>query len=158
MVKASKGGAHKKDPDYGFIRIFVYGTLKKSQPNNIVLRKSGAHFLGYDSVTIASAAFLDLGGFPAIVWPIDNSQQSSQVVRGEVWYGGPEIMKSCDILEGHPLFYNRRKHWSDLLKRRVWVYTLEESWISESEDFMTELSWKPSEMENKFWDTIQGAA
>ena len=148
---AAKGGAHKKDPDYGFIRMFVYGTLKTSQPNNIVLRKSGATFLGYDSVTIPSAAFMDLGGFPAIIWPIDNSTQSSQVVRGEIWYGGPEVMKSCDILEGHPLFYQRHKHWSDLMKRRVWVYTLEESWIAEGEDFMDCTSWNSSDREEAFW-------
>lgn len=155
MVGSQKGGAHKKDPDYGKIRVFAYGTLKRGQPNNIVLRKSGGECLGFDSVSMPSGAFMDLGGFPAIIHPISNSSAASQLVRGEVWYGSQEMLKSCDILEGHPLFYRRTKVWSHLLTRRVWVYSLSEEFIAEGEDFMSEPWWKPSDHEKRFWETME---
>jgi len=151
MVASKKGGADKKDPDYGKVRIFVYGTLKTQHANNIVLRKSGARFLGYDQIVVPAAAFIDLGGFPALIWPIEGSTASSQTVRGEIWYGEKEMLQSCDILEGHPLFYKRQKHWSDIHRRRVWAYALDENWISEGEDFLTEMSWRPFDIEENFW-------
>jgi gamma-glutamylcyclotransferase (GGCT)/AIG2-like uncharacterized protein YtfP len=146
-----KGGAHKKDPDYGKIRVFVYGTLKMHKANNLVLRKSGAKFLGYDTITVPAAAFIDLGGFPALIWPIDGATASSQIIRGEIWYGEKEMLTSCDILEGHPLFYERKKHWSDIHRRRVWAYALKEEWISEGEDFLNEPWWQPHKIEQDFW-------
>jgi len=157
MVAATSGGAHKKDPDFGKVRIFVYGTLKMSKPNNIVLRKSGGTCLGYDSVTVPSGALMDMGQFPGLIHPIEGNTESSQIVKGEIWYGEPEILRSCDILEGHPLFYRRRKHWSNILKRRVWVYALNSEWIAEGEDFMSESCWQPTDLEKAFWKEQEAA-
>ena len=148
---ATEGGSHKKDVDYGKIRLFVYGTLKKSKCNNVVLIKSDAKFLGYDTITVPNAAFMDLGGFPALVYPITGANNNSQLIRGEVWYGGQEMMKSVDILEGHPLFYRRHKHWTDRLARRVWTYSVGEDWIAEGEDFINNSWWKPEDAEKEFW-------
>ena len=152
-VKAKKsGGAHKKDPDYGSIRLFVYGTLKRNKCNNSLIRNADGKFLCYDTVTLDHAAFMDLGGFPAAVHPIEG-QDKSQVIRGEVWYGGKDMMKSVDILEGHPLFYRRYKKWTDISKRRVWIYCLSENWIQEGEDFLAKPWWKPEDGEKEYWES-----
>jgi len=154
VKKATKkaGGAHKKDPDFGCIRLFVYGTLKRNKCNNRIIRAAGGQFLGYDTMTIPNGAFMDLGGFPAVVYPIEGENNKSQLVRGEVWYGGKEMMKNVDILEGHPLFYRRYKMWTDRLHRRVWVYCLSSDWIQEGEDFLAKPWWKPEEGEIKYWE------
>lgn len=147
-------------PDFGCVRIFVYGTLKKRGPNNIVLTSSGGALLGYDQIEIPGAAFMDLDAFPAMIYPITGSNQTTQIIRGEIWYGPPTILQSCDILEGHPLFFHRYKHWSVIHKRRVWAYSLPENWISEGQDFLSDTIWDPDDIELKFWkkyDSIEGA-
>ena len=141
----------KKEPDFGQVRVFVYGTLKTKNGNNFLLRESGAKFLGFDALHLPQATFIDLGGFPAIVQPLGGTGEERQVIRGEVWYGSSEILKNLDILEGHPHFFRRSKQWSVIHNRRVWVYALPEDWIAEGEDFMDESTWKPSDEETAFW-------
>ena len=155
MVGKTADGTVKKDPDYGKVRVLVYGTLKSHHYNNLVLKESGAKFLARDSVTVSNAAFIDLGGFPALVRPVTGSNKDTQTVRGEIWYGEPHMLQSCDILEGHPLFYRRSKQFSDILHRRVWVYELDEKWIAEGDDFISEHYWKPSEEEVAWWKGLK---
>lgn len=156
------GGAHRKDPDFGMIRLFVYGTLKRGKCNNSLIRHNDGLFLDYDTVTLDSGAFMDLGGFPAAIYPVEGGDANkSQVIRGEIWYGGKDMMKSVDILEGHPLFYRRYKMWTDRLRRRVWIYCLNDSWIQEGEDFLAKPWWKPEDGEREFWErdiSADGAA
>lgn len=143
----------KKEKDYGDAKIFVYGTLKQRGCNNMVLKLAGAHFLGYDYIDVQGGVFMDLGAFPALVWPIEGSQADSQIIQGEVWYGPAEALKSCDILEGHPLFFSRSKHWTKIHRKRAWVYSLPETWIAEGNDFLTGAAWKPDKIEQEFWDS-----
>lgn len=149
MVGTSK--KTKKDPDYGKIRIFVYGTLKKGRPNNPVLKYAGAEFLGYDSITL-DASFVDMGHFPAIIHHSDPAEKDEQAtIFGEVWFGSQDIIKSTDVLEGYPLFFSRIKMFTDILHKRVWVYVLHEDWFAEVDQFVDPLIWQPDQNENKYW-------
>ena len=125
----------------------------------MVLAQSGAKFIGYDYIDVQGGVFMDLGAFPALVWPIEGSQNDSQIIQGEVWYGPSEALKSCDILEGHPLFFSRSKHWTKIHRKRAWVYSLPETWIAEGTDFLNGEAWKPDEIEEQFWkdQTLAGS-
>ena len=155
--KSKKGRPPEKkgSPDYGSVRLFVYGTLKKGHSNNIVLKSVGAKFLGYDALILPDHSFVDFGGFPGVIRHSKSSSSSSnfvdQVLLGEVYYGNCEMLKSCDILEGHPSFFKRTKQWTTIHNRRVWVYTLGEDWVGEAMDFMKKLSWNARTEEKEFW-------
>jgi gamma-glutamylcyclotransferase (GGCT)/AIG2-like uncharacterized protein YtfP len=152
MVTSKKEGAKKDvDPDYGQVRLFVYGTLKKNHPNNIILRRAGAKFLGNDSITI-KGTFINMGHFPAMLWPVNGEGVKEEKIKGEIWYGEQEMLKSTDILEGYPLFFDRVKQWSDILQRRVWVYYLKEEWFNEATDFIEDGMWKPQPAEKLYWE------
>lgn len=165
MVTRGTSKKSKKDVDYGKIRIFVYGTLKKGRANNAVLRQSGAEFLGYDKVTI-EGSFVDMGHFPAIIkhdegGSVENPDPTT--IFGEVWFGSQEIIKSCDVLEGYPLFFGRTKMWTDIMRKRVWVYTLHEDWFAEVDNFLEPPIWQADKSETIFWyeyakDTLQNEA
>jgi len=143
----------KRPPDYGMIRLFVYGTLKQGHYNNVVLKRSGGKFLGYDKIVLDNAAFVSLGFCPACVYPITAAGNDTQAICGEIWYGNQEMIKSCDILEGHPEFFRRSKQWSTIHERRCWMYSLEESWLSEATDFLDKSIWEPKKQEREFWNT-----
>jgi len=142
----------KADKDKGNVRVFVYGTLKTRGSNNGLLRRAGGQFLGYDCIHVDAAAFINFGSFPAMVYPIGQAGKHKQLIRGEVWYGPDEILRALDQLEGHPHFFERRKHWTMLLEKRCWVYAVKDDMIAEAQDFMEETCWKPHEEEIEFWE------
>ena len=140
----------KGQPDYGNIRVFVYGTLKTKNGNNALLREAGARFLGYDYVEVPRAKFLDLGFFPGVIQPIQDGDTA--IVRGEIWYGPQEILTNLDIMEGHPNFFRREKVWSKIHERRCWMYSLPERHLDESTDEVQQGLWRPSKDEERFWE------
>ena len=98
-------------------KLFVYGTLKRGNGNSS--RLHGATYLGHavsqDCYDMASV------GFP-MIW--DNPDEG-RPVRGEIYEINDAILKSCDILEGHPRFYERylREFVSDDGQRHeAWIY------------------------------------
>ena len=138
----------KDDIDKGMIRVLVYGTLKQGHSNHVLLEEANAKFIGYDSVTGPFTLF-DLGAIPAV---IDGEQGVNNKIRGELWAVQPEGLAALDLLEGHPHFYQRRKLWTDIHKRRAWMYMLM------APDFMPQNAtqkglglWHGSNEENKFW-------
>lgn len=153
MVTRGTSKKSKKDPDYGKIRIFVYGTLKRGRANNAVLKQSGAEFLGYDKITV-DGSFVDMGHFPAVIMHNEDSDSNPDktTIFGEVWYGTQDIIKSCDVLEGYPLFFDRQKMWSDIMRKRVWVYTLHEDWFAEVNTFLEPPIWQADKSETVFWN------
>jgi gamma-glutamylcyclotransferase (GGCT)/AIG2-like uncharacterized protein YtfP len=136
--------------DEGKVRVFVYGTLKEGHPNNLVLRNSGAKLLAFETIT-GPFIMHDLGGIPAVIHD-DSGEQNT--IKGMVYYGDEEMLAACDMLEGHPNFYKREKVWSDLLKRRVWVYTMQEAWEGNAQDICEDGLWAPTEKETAFWSNF----
>jgi len=140
--------------DTGSIRVFVYGTLKKHKCNNIVIKNAGGKFLGMDSITVENAMFVDLSHFPALLYPLLPKDNYTETVRGQIFYGGQNMLKSLDIMEGYPSFFNRLKVTTNMLGRKCWVYHLSESWFDESADIISNHIWEPEGHEKIFWQSF----
>ena len=82
------------------IRVFVYGTLLRGQPNHRLLK--GAVFIG-DARTEARFELVDLGPFPAMT-----GGGVTRVV-GELYVVDASTLSALDRLEGHPRFYRRQR-------------------------------------------------
>ena len=77
---------------------------------------------------------------------------SPHPIRGEIYAIDTEGLAALDMLEGHPHLYRRSKHWTDLQKKRVWVYRLvSERFKPNNTDRRVGGIWKGSPEENKFW-------
>ncbi len=76
----------------------VYGTLKRNEPNHLVIMDS-AEYLGQE--TISGWRMYDLGAFPAVVPSLD--QEDSVLV--EVYQ--VDDLRGTDRLEGYPHLYDR---------------------------------------------------
>ena len=141
--------------DTGMVRIVVYGTLKQGHCNHLLLTESDAQLLGKDTIT--GRYFLSsMGGLPGL-FDSDDSDDDFTVIKGEVWGGDEEMLAAVDMLEGHPRFYQRRKVWSDLLKKRVWVYFLHDTWEGIAQDVVTDGLWNPTDAEKTFWNAWEKA-
>jgi len=136
--------------DNGTVRLFVYGTLKKGHPNAVLLHKAGAKFVGYDTIT-GDFHMVSMGGFPAVC-PVSH-KVGNATIYGEIWSTDEEGLASCDLLEGHPNWYEREKIWSDKLKKRVWVYLLPGRWEKEADDVVAGGIWRPTDDERQYWRT-----
>lgn len=90
--------------------LFVYGTLKRGQPNHA--RLEGAHWLG--EAWLEGACLYDLGPFPMAI-------AAAGRVGGELHAVAPGGLARLDAFEGCPRLYER--HWLPLSDgRRAWVY------------------------------------
>ncbi len=90
--------------------VFVYGTLKRGQPNHA--RLQGARWLG--EAWLEGACLYDLGPFPMAI-PAEGR------VAGEVYAVPAEVLPELDAFEGCPRLYQRR--WLPLADgRQAWVY------------------------------------
>lgn len=141
-----------KFEDKGTIRVLVYGTLKKDQSNYPLMTRIRGTFLGRDSVT-GQFELMDLGPFPCVVDKLGKDSKDS-VVRGEMYSIDEDGLAHLDFLEGHPHFYTRRKVWTDVWEKRVWVYfmaiptfALNNTDRKECEDGL----WQPTEDEINWW-------
>lgn len=79
-------------------RIFVYGTLRKGEGNNGLLK--GSTYLGM-GVTLPEYEMYNLGHFPGVV---DGGLTS---IVGEVYEVDEETLRRLDRLESHPALYTR---------------------------------------------------
>lgn len=90
--------------------LFVYGTLKRGQPNHA--RLQGAPCLG--EATLQGAALYDLGPFPMAI-------AGEGSVDGELYGVGWDALSQLDAFEGVPRLYQR--HWWPLADgRQAWAY------------------------------------
>ena len=80
------------------IRLFFYGTLKRGQRNNHLLR--GQSFVG-ETETLPRYRLYDVGTHPCLVEDLDNGV----AVRGELWEVDEGIMPRLDELEQAPEVY-----------------------------------------------------
>ncbi|MBM5816233.1 MAG: gamma-glutamylcyclotransferase [Cyanobacteria bacterium K_Offshore_surface_m2_239] len=90
--------------------VFVYGTLKRGQPNHA--RLQGARWLG--EAWLEGACLYDLGPFPMAI-------AAEGRVAGELYAVDLETLPALDAFEGCPRLYQR--HWLPLADgRQAWVY------------------------------------
>lgn len=79
--------------------VFVYGTLRKAEPNHHWLEDS--HFVGHFT-TPARYSMIHLGAYPAVI------AAGSTAITGEVYHVTPEVMAKLDLLEDFPNAYDRK--------------------------------------------------
>lgn len=97
-------------PEASETLLFVYGTLKRGQPNHGQLR--GARWEG--EATLEGACLFDLGPFPMAI-------AGEGQIQGELYALPSEGLTALDAFEGVPRLYERqRRPLSD--GRQVWVY------------------------------------
>jgi len=112
IVMAAANGSADSDLQLHQL-VFVYGTLKRGQPNHALLARS--RFCG--EAQLAGLALYNLGPFPMAI----ASSDPQAVLQGEVYAVNAEQLAALDRLEGAPRLYDRQRHpLSD--GRQVWVY------------------------------------
>ncbi|XP_076268938.1 putative gamma-glutamylcyclotransferase CG2811 isoform X1 [Rhynchophorus ferrugineus] len=113
-----------------FYKVFVYGTLKKGEPNHGWFSKStgGHHKFLYNGRTKEK--------FPLIIGTRYNipfllhSPGQSHNVKGEVYEVDDKVLADLDVLEDHPNFYVRGLYevedvdQPDQKSESVWIYTI----------------------------------
>lgn len=80
--------------------VFVYGTLKQTHGNHMVIGRFNPTLIG-DKVAVQNYSMASLGAFPA-AYP-DNGG----TIMGELYEVGEEALQPLDRLEGYPGFYDR---------------------------------------------------
>jgi gamma-glutamylaminecyclotransferase len=81
--------------------LFVYGTLKRGEPNHDHL--VGARFLG-KARTQPIYRLLDLGAYPGLV----RNDPDGRSVLGELWEVGPDTLARLDEFEEVPQLFLRQ--------------------------------------------------
>lgn len=139
VVKATKEACTK-----GAIRVFVYGTLRKSHANNVILKDS--KYIGASSITVPGK-MIDFGGFPGVV---GIKGAPDKTVFGEVYEIDEETLNALDWLESHPRFYERQKVKTDD-GIRVWAYILPDAARYDQFPIVTSNIWRGTSDEQEFW-------
>lgn len=119
--------------------MFVYGTLKRNQPNHHVLQTGGEGLaeLGLNPRTFKPAKFLGAGHtiskYPLVIaskfnipYLLDKSEIGHQI-QGEIYEVNETLLKILDDFEEHPNYYRRREEeieWKNCQKIKCWVYFL----------------------------------
>ena len=118
--------------------VFVYGTLKRSECNHSLIKDS--KFIS-KSVTISNYLFLD-NGLPYVI--DEPTHKDSVCVHGEVYEVSDKMFDDIDSLEGHPIFYERKKIWvSDSYNcLYVWIYFLKGFKTFKNFTVVTDGNWK----------------
>ena len=93
-------------------RLFVYGTLRRGQGNDSLLRYGGSKFL--EEVWVYEHAMF---GSPLCVKPAEPTDR----VRGEIWEVPTWLLlRSVDQLEYHP--YAWKRTWIPNQHNGIWIY------------------------------------
>jgi gamma-glutamylcyclotransferase (GGCT)/AIG2-like uncharacterized protein YtfP len=93
--------------------VFVYGTLKRGQPNHHQL--AGSAFRG--EAELPGLALYDLGPFPMAI----ACDGANACISGELYAVSTDHLAALDRFEGAPRLYQRQSHQlSD--GRAVWIY------------------------------------
>jgi gamma-glutamylcyclotransferase (GGCT)/AIG2-like uncharacterized protein YtfP len=102
----------------GTTTVFVYGSLKRDQPNHHWL--AGATGLGEGQLD--GVQLFDLGPFPMAVRPAgEPCSPGCQALQGELYRVDAPTLERLDRLEGSPRLFER--HWLPLQDGRcAWVY------------------------------------
>lgn len=79
--------------------IFVYGTLKKGDPNHF--RLNGSEYI-CTTRTAERYTMLDLGAFPGVIK--DEIEHTASFINGEVYSITPQTLENLDCYEGEWYF------------------------------------------------------
>tara|TARA_R110002012_G_scaffold2179_1_gene10417 strand:- start:4317 stop:4727 length:411 start_codon:yes stop_codon:yes gene_type:complete len=102
--------------------VFVYGTLKRGHGNNYLLPESS--FMG-PAVTQDKYSMYH-NGIPYV-----SKKKKKTRIGGELYSVNKEVLKSLDLLEGHPQWYKREmvtvqrfaNRWKDdIISLNAWLY------------------------------------
>lgn len=131
------------------MEVLVYGSLKHSGGNHVVMQNIGAKCLGYDSIT-GEFEMVSLGAFPGVVQH-PNSQELTTIL-GELYTVDEAGLAHLDVLEGHPHFYERFKFSTDLTDHSAWMYLLPSTKGDRATRTYSSFAvWQPTEDEQNFW-------
>lgn len=90
-------------------RVFVYGTLKRGQPNHYWLKNDANGKSEFLCEGVTSDAFPLLIGTRYNIPFLINLPKNGLRVNGEIYAVDDDMMKNLDILEDYPRFYDRQK-------------------------------------------------
>jgi gamma-glutamylaminecyclotransferase len=110
IVMAAADGSSDSDLRQSQL-VFVYGTLKRGQPNHHLL--AGSAFCG--AAQLAGLALYDLGPFPMAI------DCEGATLHGELFAVNDRQLAVLDRFEGAPRLYQRHSHQLND-GRAVWVY------------------------------------
>jgi gamma-glutamylaminecyclotransferase len=80
------------------VRLFVYGTLMRGEPNAQAL--TGSTYIG-QAATVAAYRLVALSGYPGLLAGGETS------VKGELYLVDPQLLTAMDDLEGCPALFKR---------------------------------------------------
>lgn len=88
-------------------KLLVYGTLKRTFYNHHLLKEIAGEsiFLSNTRTRFATYYMKENGGFPAVFF----KATLGQYISGELYSISDKILQECDELEGHPVWYQRRR-------------------------------------------------
>jgi len=135
------------------IPVFVYGSLKTDLGNHVLLERSKAIFVGYDTIT-GPFTMISFRGFPGVIRE-PNTQAPIQPVMGELWMVDAGCLVSLDMLESHPNFYERFKYRTDVNDVDAWMYTLPASTVYMNRSVYPEVHpaiWRMNSTEHAFFN------
>lgn len=96
---------------YRHERVFVYGTLRRGEPNHWLLQ--GSRFLGEHRAG-PGFVMVDLGTCPGVIPDGEGS------VQGEVYRVDGKTLRRLDRLEAYPVVYTREEIETPF--GRAWIY------------------------------------
>lgn len=107
--------------------LFVYGTLKRNFHNHRLIEEmSGScEFIRNGRTTWPSYFMRENGGFPAVFF----KESGGCFISGELYSISDELLGRCDRLEGHPLWYQRRKV-TLVSGEECWMYVMRDKFIN----------------------------
>lgn len=85
------------------MRVFVYGSLKKTRGNHCVLELSDAKFIAECETVADNYLMYDFGCYPGVV-PVE---EGGTTIKGEVYE--VTALDRLDCLEGYPDLYYREE-------------------------------------------------
>lgn len=86
--------------------VAVYGTLKRGHGNYNRILRGRSEFIG--TTQLDNFTMVSLGGFPGLI-PDNILEKPSEdyKVEIEVFNVEEDVLRTCDMLEGYPGWYNR---------------------------------------------------
>jgi gamma-glutamylcyclotransferase (GGCT)/AIG2-like uncharacterized protein YtfP len=128
------------------VNVFVYGTLKRNHGNSHLLKS--ASFLGRCYIE-GRWKIYDTGYFPCVVRLQEGAP--SRVV-GEVYKVNLDTLRTLDMLEGHPNWYERVQ--VDTPWNQAWVYTLPSTIVVRAGWKEIDKCWRPNPEETDWMKTL----
>uniref|UniRef100_A0AC35TLM9 Gamma-glutamylcyclotransferase family protein n=1 Tax=Rhabditophanes sp. KR3021 TaxID=114890 RepID=A0AC35TLM9_9BILA len=108
--------------------IFVYGTLKRNEPNNhMLLDAANGNSLFRGSALTDDKFLMVIGSKYNIPFCLDIQEKGSSQIIGEVYEIDENMLDSLDVFEGFPKFYDRKEitvNTSDNRTINAWIYLL----------------------------------